>query len=131
MCVRVIARLLQRLKSTFFEIFSHSAGKNSNNVNFSLWGKQRIVPPKSNYTFSRVLGHYAIASLFQPPASRYVEFPIFLINSFDNIGNSTCAFSFQHPYDNHHQHQCLLNHLHLNMCTQIFISKYDSFFLFF
>ena len=49
----VVARLPQRLKSILFEIFSHSAQKgalhskeNSNNVDFSLWGKQCIIPWK-------------------------------------------------------------------------------------
>ena len=48
MCFWVVAWLPQRLKSMFFEIFSHSAGpfgaapfeKISHNVDFSLWGKQ-------------------------------------------------------------------------------------------
>ena len=50
----VVARLPQRLKSTLFEIFStlrvpfrHPPfEKISNNVDFSLWGKQCIVPQK-------------------------------------------------------------------------------------
>ena len=50
----VVARLPQRLKSTLFEIFSilrvpfrHPPFKKiSNNVDFSLWGKQWIVPQK-------------------------------------------------------------------------------------
>ena len=48
MSKNVVTRLPQRLKSTLFEIFSHSLGplhwKNSNNVDFSPLGKQCIVP---------------------------------------------------------------------------------------
>ena len=63
MCVWVVARLRQRLKLTFFEIFSSLKvpfgdpllEKVSKNVDFSLWGKHCIVLPK--WTFFRVLAH--------------------------------------------------------------------------
>ena len=53
----MVARLSQRLKSTFFEMFSHSAGllrgtpweKFSKNVDLSLWGKQWHCPIKLHF----------------------------------------------------------------------------------
>ena len=67
MCLGVVARLLpQMLKSTFFEKFSHSTTslfeaapleKISQNVDFTLLGKQCIVSP--NYTFFHALAYCA------------------------------------------------------------------------
>ena len=74
----VVARLLQRLKPTFLEIFSsllsHFRARSapleifSKNVNFSLWGKQRIVP--INCTFLRII---KICAGFQNPKKLQFE----------------------------------------------------------
>ena len=63
MCVWVVARLPQRLKSTFSEIFSslwvafgdRPLENFSKNIDFSLWGKQCIFLPK--WTFFCFLAH--------------------------------------------------------------------------
>ena len=67
----VVARLPQRLKSTIFEIFSHSAGpfragpfeKIPKSVDFSLSGKQCIVPIKMDYL--RVLAHCRVPKKYR------------------------------------------------------------------
>ena len=64
----VVARLPQRLKSTFFEKKSHSTGssfgaipleKISTNLDFSLWGKQQCIVPKLQFFlwFSSLWAH--------------------------------------------------------------------------
>ena len=79
MCVWVVARLRQRLKLTFFEIFSSLKvpfgdpllEKVSKNVDFSLWGKHCIVLPK--WTFFHVLANivYTYLKIWSTSKWRY------------------------------------------------------------
>ena len=62
MCIWVVARLPQRLKSTFFEIFGDRPLEIfSKNIDFCHCGKQCIVLPKWN--FFRVLAHCVILNV--------------------------------------------------------------------
>ena len=76
MCVWVVARLHQRLKSTFFEIFSslcrHLRSKQfQNKIDFSRWGKQYDVPKLQfledfRALCSRVIMQYACVQITRP-----------------------------------------------------------------
>ena len=74
MCVWVVARLPQRKKSTFFEIFSSLRvffGDPpliffSKNIDFSLWGKHCIVLPK--WTFFHILAHCTVTCVLTTKA---------------------------------------------------------------